>query len=217
MHNKGCPVRCWGLTVALLLAGPAVFATDFDFDGEFTYDNDVALLDFTVGAASTVTVFTSSWIQGHPPFGFDPVVGLWDGMGNLLAVQDDADMTGTALSNGVWYDYGEWDVYFDRFLAAGDYQLSLTQFDNDPLGITLSAGFRRDGNPSFTTVWGDEPYFNGIFDNTDNGIFDPEDPRSPHWALHVINVAPAQTVPEPSTWLLFGVGGLAIARLRRRR
>ena len=208
MHNKGCPVGCWGLTVALLLAGPAVFATDFDFSGEFTYDNDVALLDFTVGAASTVTVFTSSWIQGHPPLGFDPIVGLWDDVGNLLGVQDDGFVTGSTLSNGVSYSHGEWDVYFDVFLGAGDYRLSLTQFDNNPRGFTLSEGFEHDGEPDFTSAWGPYPRFNGRFDQ--------DDLRSPDWALHVTNVAPAQTVPEPSTWLLFGVGGLAIARLRRR-
>jgi hypothetical protein len=75
MRNTKCAVRCSGLIAALLLAGPAVFATDFDFSGEFIYDNDVALLDFRVGAASTVTVFTSSWIQGNPPLGFDPQLG----------------------------------------------------------------------------------------------------------------------------------------------
>ena len=78
MHKRACAVRCWGLIVALLLAGGAARATDFDFlDREFTWDSDVALIDFTVAEDSDVTLFTSSWLRGDPPAGFDPVLGLW--------------------------------------------------------------------------------------------------------------------------------------------
>ena len=48
------------VTAVLFLCG-APQAADFDFSGTFTYDNDVVLLDFTVGAGSTITIFSSSW------------------------------------------------------------------------------------------------------------------------------------------------------------
>jgi hypothetical protein len=210
--------------MALLLGGSAAFATDFDFEGMFAQDNDVALLDFTVGADSFVTVFTSSWIQGEPTaevprgmLGFDPIVGIWDASGDLRALQDNGRLAGSTLSNGIAYDYGVWDVYFSLPLGAGSYRATVTQSDNNPnAGATnLSDGFRRDGEPHFTTAWGNQPDFNGTWGTMNNGIFD--DPRTKDWALHIINVNEAQTVPEPSTWLLLGLGGLVVARLQRRR
>jgi hypothetical protein len=107
-----------GLAVALLLGGTAAFATDFDFEDVSARDNDVASVWFTVGVDSFVTVFTSSWIQGEPSaavpqerLGFDPIVGIWDATtGDLRARGDNIGTAGSALSNGVRYDYGVWDV-----------------------------------------------------------------------------------------------------------
>jgi len=217
MHNATCAVRCLGLIVALLAAGTAAHATDFDFAGSFEFDNDVALVGFTVGAPSNVTVFTSSWIAGEPPpgadlYGFDPIVSVWASDGGLLASWDDGFAAGTASSNGVPYDYGVWDAYFNVLLAAGEYSVTVTQFNNYPVRPNLSDGFTQDGNPDFTFThgWGTQDHFNGTWDI-------PNDPRSSRWELHVLNVSPAQTVPEPSTWLVLGVGGVAITRLRHRR
>lgn len=227
MHNATCAVRCLGLIVALAAAATAAHATDFDFAGNFEFDNDVALVGFTAGAPSNVTVFTSSWIAGEPPpgadpYGFDPVVSVWGSDGGLVASWDDVGMGmgGTAWSNGVSYDYGDWDAYFDVLLAAGEYSVTVTQSNNYPVRPTLSDGFTYDGdeweNQHFTSAWGDQESFNG-------GWLPLPDPRSSRWELHVLNVAPAETVPptetvpEPSTWLVLGVGGVAIARLRHRR
>jgi len=210
MHKQTCAVRCLGLTVALLVAGAAAHATDFDFSGNFSVDNDVALVDFTAGAPSNVTLFTSSWVQGDPPMGFDPVLSLWRADGSLIASWDDANVEGTAFSNGVPYDYGLWDAYFDVLLTAGDYTVTLTQFDNHPVRPNLSDGFTHDGDPDFTSDWGPQDHFNGRWPHVEG------DPRTSRWEFHILNLAPAQTVPEPSTWLLLAIGGLAIARLRRR-
>jgi len=198
-----------GLAVALLVAGTAAHATDFDFSGNFVYDNDVARVDFVVGAPSNVTLFTSSWIQGDPPMGFDPVLSLWAADGGVISWQDDAGFEGTTFSNGVEYAHGLWDAYFDVPLVAGDYTVTLTQVNNYPVLPNLSDGFAHDGDPNFTSGWGPQDHFNG-------GWTPLPDPRTSRWEFHVLNVAPAQTVPEPSTWLLLGIGGLAVARLRRR-
>ncbi len=70
------------LLIGLFLCTPAQ-ALDFDFSGNFTYDNDVLLFNFSVGAPSTVTVFSSSWLRGNSPAGFDPMLGIWGSAGNL--------------------------------------------------------------------------------------------------------------------------------------
>ena len=58
-------------------------AADFDFAGTIQNRNDVLLFNFTTTApTSTVTLFTSSWIDGQN--GFDPIVGLWDSAGNSI-------------------------------------------------------------------------------------------------------------------------------------
>jgi hypothetical protein len=97
-------------------------------------------------------------------------------------------------------------------LSAGRYEATVTPSDNNPRGTSRSDGFKYDSGPDdFTAGWGPGDRFNGIWGR------DGDDPRNGSRALHTTDVNAAQTVPEPSTWLLPGVGGLAIARLRRRR
>ncbi|WP_199318395.1 DVUA0089 family protein [Leptolyngbya sp. FACHB-541] len=193
------------LVASVAVSVPAQ-AADFDFNGTFENDNDVLLFDFEVDVDSTVTVFSSSWVNG----GFDPILSLFDGTGNLVNYQDDGFFTGSTPSNGVDYDYGVWDVYFTSFLPAGSYQASLTQFANRPSGPSLPDGFLYDGasNENFTAAFGcSQGSFCGI-DSTD-------DSRTNAWELHFLNVAqanevePAASVPEPASLL----GLLAISVL----
>lgn len=189
-------VGLWaGMT--LCLATPAM-ALDFDFAGTFTADNDVVLLDFTLGEASTITIFSSSWITG----GFDPILAIWDEDGGLLAEQDDGNTEGTAVSKGITYAYGYWDSYYDLALAPGTYTASIAQYDNFSagtddsgnviIGTSRSAGFTHDGNPDFTydNEWGSQAYFNGVYGR-------PNDPRTANWAFHILNVAQASSATRP--------------------
>jgi hypothetical protein len=192
----------------LVMASPAM-ALDFDFNGTFTHDNDIALSSLTVGAASNVTIFTSSWQSG----GFDPVLTLWNSSGNFIIEQDDSSGAGSAISNAVTYNYGQWDSYFTYNLTAGTYTVSIAQYNNFAAGTNLSSGFQEDGNPNFTFDygWGTQPYFNGI--QNDN------DARTGNWALHVIHVNPAPTPSVPDTFptiSLLGVAMLALLGLKRR-
>lgn len=205
MHKATCAVRCFGLTVALLVVGTAAHATDFDFSGNFDVDNDVLWVEVTVAVPGNVTLFTSSWVQG----GFDPVLSVWGADWGLLEFQDDGFYAGSTLSNDVSFDHGPLDAHLDVLLASGDYTVSLTQANNYPVRPNVSDGFTHDGDPDFTRDWGTQAYFNGGWEPL-------PDPRNSNWELHILNVASARVVPEPSTWLLLGIGGLVVARLRRR-
>jgi len=200
-----------GMTAALFLSGSAyAVPTDFDFSGTFSADNDIVLLDFTVGSDSTITIFSSSWgddlgngdgwVSGS---GFDPVLAIWDDSGNLVAEQDDGEVEGTTASNGVDYTHGFWDSFFDVFLTAGSYTASITQYDNFSFSSSLSYGFYYDGNPNYTfdEGFGTAALFNGVWDSPD--------PRTGDWQFHILNVESASqqgTVPEPSTLALMALG-----------
>jgi len=190
----------------IAFASPAK-ALDFDFSGTFNDDNDVGLASFTVSSASTVTIFTSSWLTG----GFDPFLTLWDGSGNYMLEQDDS-AGGSAISNAVSYNYGSWDSFFSVALNPGTYTVSITQYNNSAVGTNLSSGFQHDSNPNFTFDygWGTEPYFNGIMNNNDT--------RTGNWAMHVIgvNLENQQSVPDASaTVALLGLALLSLIGLKR--
>jgi hypothetical protein len=197
----------------LAVSGSAVaIPTDFDFSGTFANDNDVVELGFTVNADSNITIFSSSWISGDSGLGFDPILAIWDSLGNLVQEQDDGGNTGSTMSNGVSYNHGVWDTYFSTFLAAGSYTASIAQFDNFRNGGNLSAGFMHDGNPDFTfdNGYGTQAMF--------NGVWSPDDARSGDWEFHILNVDQAviNNAPEPSIIALLGLGLIGIGAARRK-
>ena len=70
------------LAVVMMLATPAVWATNLSFTGTFTHDDNVQLFTFVVGAPSTVTLRTWSYAGGVNAAGatiarggFDPILG----------------------------------------------------------------------------------------------------------------------------------------------
>jgi len=202
------------LSAFLLFPGSSSAAIqDFDFSGNFQNDNDVLLLNFTVGTQSNITIFSSSWDDG----GFDPILAIWDSAGIFVTGQDDGGNVGSTLSNGVLYDHGTWDSYFSVNLASGSYTASITQYDNFWNGNNLSDGFTHDGNPNFTFDLG----FGGATQPMFNGVWDSIDPRTSAWAFHILDVEDAGVViPEPATfivWSLLGAIGVAAGLYRRRR
>jgi hypothetical protein len=195
-----------------LLAQRAVAASgsfsEQSFRGTFDFDDDIALIDFNVPTLTEVQLLSLGYAGGTnlageviPAGGFDTTFNLFDSAGGLVAIDDDGrvvlDPTNTDPVTGAIYD-----SYLSIDLAAGDYTLALTQYDNFANGANLSDGFARDGQPDFTFVdgFGTNPYFNDV----------SGDGRTGNWAVDV------RVVPEP-TGVVLMVFGSAAAMLGDRR
>jgi hypothetical protein len=180
---------------------------DFDFTGTFSHDNDIARFYFSVGADSTIKVFSSSWVQG----GFDPILAIWNASGQLLAQQDDGGNTGSTMSGGTSYAHGDWDSYYSVYLTAGTYSATIGQYDNFAVGLNITQGFTYDANPTFTYNYSGHyaPYFNSVDGTVDTG----------NYAFHILNVESASggTVPDAActlSLLSLAFAGLAAVRHR---
>lgn len=197
------------------LAAPG-FAGQYSFTGNFSQDNDVQLFTFSLASASTVTLQTLGYGgsadnaggtnangQVISAGGFESVMQIYaspsgvaagptflpgvPGPPNCAPLTPDPNRAGFCQ-----------DVFGQINLSAGDYIVSLTQWQNIPLG-DLSDGFNFvDSDPN--------PNFNSGFFGT--GGF----PGDNHWALDILFVDAAAQVPEPSYgWLaaaalLAGIG-----------
>lgn len=171
-------------------------ATTVSYTGTFSQDDDIAIFGFSLASNGPAMLRTWSYNGGVNGAGqvvlaggFDPVISVYDSLGNLAVFNDDG---GSPL-----------DSYIEMTFAAGAYTVFLTQSDNLPAGLTLGDGFSQAGNPSFTSSYG---CTNGQFCD-----FMAND-RTNFWALDIVT---AET-PEPSTMLLLA-GPLAALLVRRRR
>lgn len=176
---------------------PVLKAASFSFTNTLNGDADVRLFNFATTSTGVVGLSTTSYAGG----GFSPVLSLFDlGNSGLLIGRD----------NGV--DHPSGDATLSLSLAAGNYIVALTVFDNLAVGPRLSDGFLREGDNDFTRDLG-APGNTGSFLNVDG------QPRTGNYNLVVNNVATASTftaIPEPSSMLLAGLGILgAFARFRR--
>ena len=137
----------WGLGVAQ--------ADDFTIGGAFNNPNDVVLIGFS-HPGGAFSAFTSQWNGGGPPFGpslpaanppldgFDAQLQLFIGTGAdaTFDIQDDDGCRGGTTIDpgciqtigGTLFTGGDRDSLLDfAGLAAGDYTLGLTNWNNDPL------------------------------------------------------------------------------------
>ncbi|MEW6760203.1 MAG: DVUA0089 family protein [Pseudomonadota bacterium] len=197
--------------VALALFGLASLAQadNISFTGNFTYDNDVQRFNFTLAEASTVTLRSWSYAGGVNAAGqtiqrggFDPILALFSADGLRIDEQDDADcplVPADEVTNACY------DVNFTRELAAGNYIVTIQQYDNFARG-DLADGFDYDGV---------------AYRNFRDGFVDAaDDKRDGHWAFDILNVNSAEIpdeVPEPASMAILaaGVAGMGLARRRK--
>ena len=199
--------RSLGLA-ALAIAATAVSAsaTTLSYSGNFTNDNDVVLIPFTIPDTSFVSFRTFGYgggINGASqvilPGGFESMLQLFTQpsgavLGNPLLPGSAPNPCGPQIPDPNRLNFC-FDVFAQVWLDAGNYILALTQNPNTTAGTNLSDGFIYDGDPAFANG------FQGTFGfQGDN-----------HWALDIT------ASPEPGVALLMAPALLLLGVIRRRR
>jgi PEP-CTERM motif len=191
-------LRATMAAIVLAVVGASAQAATMSFTGTLADDNDVKLFTFTLAADADVTLRTWSYAGGTNAAGnlvaaggFDTLVSIFFGLGDaaiLFGANDDG--IGVAVDP---VSRNAFDALLELSLIAGSYTVALSQFDNFANGPTLGDGFFG---------YGGAPVFDG---------------RSDAWALDILSVDSAPTIPEPTTLALVALGLAVASGLRRSR
>jgi hypothetical protein len=154
--------------------------------GTFAFDSDTVIVPFSIGGPGLVTIFTSSFGDGSG--GFEPVITLFDGGGNLYLQDAIGGTIGNCGARSVDPISGFClDAFIQTTLAAGNYTVTLSESDNIPGGPTLADGFPQAPGTNFTG-----PEFLGV---PGSFILFDGSQRNANWTLEI----DSSTVPEPGT------------------
>ena len=193
------------MLAALALAGSGVLpASTLSFSGNFTHDDDVVLIPFSISGSTLVTIQTTSFADGST--GFEPVLTLFDGLGTFMF--QDAGGNAPLDCGARLIDPASGfclDAYIQQTLGPGSYTLALSEAPNAP-GGDLADGFPQAGMGDFTGL---------PFGKTGPFYLFEGSQRTSAWALQIDGAA----VPEPGTMGLLGscLLGTALLGLRLRR
>ena len=181
------------MSLALLSLPALAGAETRSFEGRIASSRAVVRIPITLAdPLSGVIIWTDSYAGGE---GFDPITALWrDGI--RLGENDD----GPGLMPGQsWFDSG---LRFDT-LEAGDYLLTITNFNNFANGSLLADGFRFD-DPLYPAT-------------NLNNCFGSNNCPGNFWRVHLQDGYMPPAVPDPAHALLLVAGTAVLATARRRR
>lgn len=166
-------------------------AADFSFTGNLADDEDVQRFNFSVSAASEVTLRSWSYAGGTnsegnviSAGGFDTILAVFDSTGALINQNDDG---GSNVPPGP-VTGRNFDTFLKVSLVPGDYIVTVMQYANHAIGPNISDGFRGSETTGFVDVAGST--------------------RTSFWAFDILNVGnavvppPAATIPTLSQWML---------------
>lgn len=189
MKSLSAAVVC----LALLSLPALARAETLSFEGRIPSSRAVVRIPITLAnPLSGVVVWTDSYAGGER---FDPITALWrDGV--LLGENDDRP---GLMPGQSWYDSG---LSFDT-LEAGDYLITITNYNNFANGGSLADGFRFD-DPLYPAT-------------NLNNCFGSENCPGNFWRVHLQDGFVPPAVPEPAHALLLAAGTAVLAVVRRRR